>query len=197
MAAAFILIHPAPAQVVVNPQALRQLGGPAPAAKPATPAPERRAVPKPAIVRRPAPHRAVSRLPLPPPPAPVIAAARPALPHPAPKPAPKPQPAAPKPPAPVAIVMPGTSAAPGPRGEAAVKRFLAAPRPRGLRFLVRATAPGVADDPSIARRLALRRGMAVRHMLLKAGIPAERIIVQALGNPPGAPDDRVTLSTLP
>ncbi|EGO95569.1 hypothetical protein APM_1608, partial [Acidiphilium sp. PM] len=39
--------------------------------------------------------------------------------------------------------------------------------------------------------------MAVRHMLLKAGIPAERIIVQALGNPPGAPDDRVTLSTLP
>ena len=129
----------------------------------------------------------------------MVAEARPALPHPAPKaiPTPAPKPPALKPPAPVAIVMSGTSAAPGPGGEAAVKRFLAAPRPRGLRFLVRATAPGVPNDPSIARRLALRRGMAVRHILLKAGIPAERIIVQALGNPPGAPDDRVTLSTLP
>lgn len=66
-----------------------------------------------------------------------------------------------------------------------------------MRFLVRATAPGRADDPSVGRRLALRRGLAVRDLLVASGIPAQRIIVQALGDVPGTPDDRVTLSTLP
>ncbi len=204
-AAAVMLTGPAGAQVVVNPQALRQLGGPAPARNPAV---TRRAMPdrredhriaehrKPAhravrhAVKHPvAAHVAAARLPMPPPPPPVIATRRPAPP-------PKP-PAKPVAPAPLVIVFPGDEATPGPAAAASVRRFLAASRPRGLRFLVRATAPGGSDDPSEARRLALRRGLAVRGMLVAAGIPAQRIIVQALGDAPDAPDDRVTLSTLP
>lgn len=64
-------------------------------------------------------------------------------------------------------------------------------------FIVKATAPGEANDPSLSRRRALDRGMAVRSALRQAGIASDHIIVQALGNPPGMPDNRVVLTEIP
>lgn len=105
----------------------------------------------------------------------------------------------------IAIDFAAGAATPPASAAAAVKGLLG-PRPgtgpgagpeAGTRFLVRATAPGVPGDPSVARRLSLRRGLAVRDILRQSGVPTERIIVQALGDPRGQPTDRVTVTELP
>lgn len=47
-----------------------------------------------------------------------------------------------------------------------------------------ATASGAADDVSTPRRLSLARGLAVRSILIHAGIASTRIYVRAIGVPP-------------
>ncbi|MBB2158782.1 hypothetical protein HLH48_01075 [Gluconacetobacter sacchari] len=47
-----------------------------------------------------------------------------------------------------------------------------------------ATASGAADDVSTPRRLSLMRGLAVRSILMHAGIASTRIYVRAIGVPP-------------
>ena len=64
-------------------------------------------------------------------------------------------------------------------------------------FTIIGTAPGIKNDPSVARRLSLNRALAVRAKLRAAGVSSEHIIVQAMGSPPGQPDDRVTLTQTP
>lgn len=49
------------------------------------------------------------------------------------------------------------------------------------RALVDATASGAANDPSRPRRMALSRGLAVRAVLMNAGIPSTRIYVRVIG----------------
>jgi outer membrane protein OmpA-like peptidoglycan-associated protein len=64
-------------------------------------------------------------------------------------------------------------------------------------FNVAAYAAGVADDPSVARRLALARGLSVRAALLVDGVPSTHIYVRALGASEGdGPSDRVDLTVL-
>jgi outer membrane protein OmpA-like peptidoglycan-associated protein len=64
-------------------------------------------------------------------------------------------------------------------------------------FNVLAYAGGDPDDPSVARRLSLARAIAVRDVLILAGVPSSRIYLRALGSQAGqAPPDRVDLSVL-
>ena len=177
------------AQVTVNQRALEQLGG-APASQPAP-------------VHRP-PVRAyryryhheryhhVRRLPLPPPyvPVPVIAMRPPPLPP-------------PQPPAPpkvvtrvLTFVFPGTAPELPQAAAQRLDRLVAAPGVKSDRFILAATAPGEAGDPSVARRLSLERGLAIQAKLLAAGVPPERILLQALGAVPHQPDDRVTVTQI-
>lgn len=53
------------------------------------------------------------------------------------------------------------------------------------RAILEATASGVPNDPSRPRRMALSRGLAVRAVLMNAGIPSTRIYVRVLGLPSG------------
>lgn len=190
------------AQVVINRQALEQLGG-----KPAAAEHHSEAVRRPAPARHterarerhteraPVRHAARVPLPLPPPPMPRRDDAAARLPQP---PSLPPAPPQPKPaPRRLELRFAGTSSTLDAGASGALGMFMRAKIPAGARFIVQATAPGQPGDPSVARRLALARGMAVREVLRGAGIPPQRIIVQALGNPPGRPDDRVTLTELP
>ena len=71
--------------------------------------------------------------------------------------------------------------------------------PKGdtVTFNVVAFAAGVADDPSIARRVSLSRGLSVRAALMADGVASTRIYVRALGASSGdAPPDRVDLTVL-
>lgn len=61
-------------------------------------------------------------------------------------------------------------------------------------YNVVAYASGKADDPSVARRTALARGLAVRSALLAAGVPSAHIYVRALGTPHSGNPDRVDLT---
>jgi hypothetical protein len=64
-------------------------------------------------------------------------------------------------------------------------------------YNVVAYAAGVADDPSVARRMSLSRGLAVRAALMADGVGSTRIYVRALGAGDGdAPADRVDLTVL-
>lgn len=64
-------------------------------------------------------------------------------------------------------------------------------------YNVVAFAAGVADDPSIARRMSLSRGLSVRAALIADGVPSTRIYVRALGAAVGdGPPDRVDLTVL-
>jgi hypothetical protein len=64
-------------------------------------------------------------------------------------------------------------------------------------FNVVAYAAGIADDPSVARRVSLSRGLSVRAALMADGVPSTRIYVRALGASGGdAPPDRVDLTVL-
>lgn len=174
---------PAWAQVVVNQQALEQLSGKKPPQK-------HPAVPKRRVYRRPY-HRIVRRppppLPLPPPPEPVFAKPPP----------PPPPPAKLAPPRAIMLSFPGTSTALPDGGAAALARFIGKAPDKTMHYVVQAAAPGEASDPSVARRRALDRGLAVRAVLRRAGIGPEHIIVQALGDPPGLPTGRVTLTETP
>jgi outer membrane protein OmpA-like peptidoglycan-associated protein len=64
-------------------------------------------------------------------------------------------------------------------------------------YNVVAYAAGVADDPSVARRMSLSRGLAVRAALMADGVASTRIYIRALGAGDGdAPADRVDLTVL-
>lgn len=58
-----------------------------------------------------------------------------------------------------------------------------------------AYAPGNSDDPSTPRRLSLQRALAVRAVLMKAGLPSARIYPRALGPLGGDQPDRVDIVT--
>jgi outer membrane protein OmpA-like peptidoglycan-associated protein len=71
--------------------------------------------------------------------------------------------------------------------------------PKGdtVTFNVVAYAEGVTDDPSVARRVSLSRGLSVRAALMADGVASTRIYVRALGAGGGdAPADRVDLTVL-
>lgn len=64
-------------------------------------------------------------------------------------------------------------------------------------FSVTAYAAGTPDDPSTARRLSLSRALAVRSVLIHAGVASPRIYVRALGASvpsPGVSPDRVDVA---
>jgi hypothetical protein len=186
--AVFCGMHQASAQIVVNQQALQQLSGRTVVARPKRPVvrrPYRRQVRRPHIR-----HYAIMRpLPLPPPAPPQAV-----LPLPAVAALPPPKPAGPR-----AVTLVFPKAADGLQGTAAqtLTAFIGPKLNTAAHFVVQATAPGVASDPSVARRMALDRGLAVRDVLRRAGVASDHIIVQALGNPPGIVPNHVTLTELP
>ncbi len=68
-----------------------------------------------------------------------------------------------------------------------------------LTIAVTAWAPGVADDPSTPRRLSLDRALAVRAVLINAGIVSERIrtVARGMADLAGGPADRADVLELP
>ena len=184
----------AAAQVKVNPAALAQLAGIAPArpaavvaAKPVSPPPRR-------VVHavKPAPLK-----PLAPPAAPTPAAPMPAKPMPAkPAVAVPPAPAlgtqAPAPVAtPQALVVafaPGSATLPA-GTTAALKPFC---ETRGV-IGIDARAPADPSDPSLAMRLSLARALALRDALTSCGVASQNILPRALGSVPGKNDDEAVL----
>ncbi|MGC9270253.1 hypothetical protein [Acidiphilium sp.] len=170
----------ASAQVTVNPQALRQLAG-----KPAVAPPARPIVARPVrpILRHPIVTTPVRtpKLPLPPPPVTIAAVA----------------PTKPAVPRGVTLLFPDVAVALPPSQSRVLVAFIGRRLNRAAHFVVQATAPGMAGDPSVARRMALNRGLAVRRALRRAGVASDHIIVQALGDPPGIVPDHVTLTEIP
>lgn len=89
-----------------------------------------------------------------------------------------------------------------PASVAALQQLAARVKARpGTPLDLTATAAGTPDDPSTARRLSLERGLAVRAVLLNAGLASTQIYVRAMGTsgPPGPPDrvDVVAENPLP
>lgn len=169
----------------------------APASLPATPAPPSGASGEPRTMTGPRiDPLAVPSAPPPPPvlPPPIVVPVRPER---------------PPPPATVVANAPGTATAiPGglqitfgpdraelsPKTYAALQDMAAAAKP-AAQFTVRAYAAGKPSDPSHARRLSLSRALAVRSVLIHAGIASPRIAVLALGAaPPGPAPDRVDVT---
>ena len=76
------------------------------------------------------------------------------------------------------------------------------PKSDTISYNVLAYAHGTPEDPSTARRLSLARGLAVRSVLMNAGVPSSRIYVRALGavsdngSAGNAPLDRVDIGVL-
>jgi len=196
------------AQVAVNPSALNGLRENHAPAHPVRRAPARRAPVHPVPARREAAPPPIA------PAAPVVPPAPPAKPELPPVIAVPTQRPEPMPVIPMAADAPGgaetipeglrVTFGPGradlnPASVAAIRAY-AAPfeTPNGGTVNVVAYAAGPADDPSTARRLSLDRGLAVRAVLLNAGVVSTRIYVRALGTPPagelaGASQDRVDL----
>ena len=94
-----------------------------------------------------------------------------------------------------------------PASEQALKKLVSrVPASETVSYNVLAYAPGTPEDPSTPRRLSLSRALAVRSVLMDAGVPSTRIYVRALGagtgpggTPPGpanVPADRVDVSVL-
>lgn len=54
------------------------------------------------------------------------------------------------------------------------------------RAMIDAYSSGIADDPSLPRRMALSRGLAARSVLMNAGIPSTRIYLRVIGVPQGS-----------
>jgi outer membrane protein OmpA-like peptidoglycan-associated protein len=72
-----------------------------------------------------------------------------------------------------------------------------APKTETISYNVLAYAPGTPEDPSTSRRLSLARALAVRSVLMEAGVPSTRIYVRALGATAGTgTPDRVDVSVL-
>lgn len=208
---------PAEARITFNRRALEPLGeADLPLPPPPPPGQPPAGPPAPGVPMPGAPHQ------LPPPPPPVPSPARPGLPPIGTVP---PVPALPPPivvptrPPPPAAPVPVEPDAPGratpipdglrltfgpglatmnPDSEAALRDF-ARQAPPGSRFEILAHAAGNPDDPSTPRRLALSRALAVRGVLLAAGIASPRILVRALGPDTGSglPADRADLKRLP
>lgn len=67
-----------------------------------------------------------------------------------------------------------------------------------ISYNVIAYATGQADDPSVARRLSLARGLAVRSALIADGVASTRIYVRAMGSGGGGsgPQDRVDVTVM-
>ncbi len=175
------------AQVEVNQQALQQLSGKPVVTRPVVRRPYRPVVRHP-VVRRPAVMRPLLMRPLPLPPplppasVPVVAAV------------PPPKPAGPRV---VQLLFPSVDAGLPSEAAHALAAFIGPKLNIAAHFVVQATAPGVASDPSVARRMALDRGLAVRDVLRRAGVASDHIIVQALGDPPGIVPNHVTLTEMP
>ncbi len=117
-------------------------------------------------------------------------------------PAPEQPPTAPPPPAPSQPPQtlrvgfaPGQSNLPPSEAGALTELGQAMPRTGTARVEVLAYAPVTEGDASAARRLSLARALAVRSTLAGAGVPADRIIMRALGSPPaeqaGAANDAI------
>ena len=213
-------VTPALAQVTVDLKALEAMP-PAPAPPPSSTPAQRKPNPtKPAIAKKPpakpvdgariahpAPPQPPPRTPPPLPTTPPAAANLTALPTPTPQPGP------PLIPPPVSASAKG-NAVPfagglrvtfgdgagelSPTSEAALKDFLqTVPQSEALTFNVQAYSAGKADDPSTARRLSLSRGLAVRSVLMNAGVPSSRIYIRALGTAFGTgPADRADVTAL-
>ena len=194
----------AAAQVKVDPAALAQLAGIAPArpaavaaAKPVSPPPRRviHAV-KPAPLKplappaAPAPAKPISAKPTPAEPTP--AKPMPAKPAVAVPPAPALGTQAPAPVAtPQALVVafaPGSATLPA-GTTAALKPFC---ETRGV-IGIDARAPADPSDPSLAMRLSLARALALRDALTSCGVASQNILPRALGSVPGKNDDEAVL----
>jgi outer membrane protein OmpA-like peptidoglycan-associated protein len=84
------------------------------------------------------------------------------------------------------------------QASAAALRDFASAAPAGATFTVNAFAAGTPDDPSTPRRLSLSRALAVRGILLGAGVASARILVRSLGASMPAlaagPPDRVDVT---
>jgi outer membrane protein OmpA-like peptidoglycan-associated protein len=212
------------AQVTIDLRALEGLPNtppPPPAASPPPPAPRPAARPAPSSQTAAAASAGSSARPTVPPTAPSTAPSPPPATLPTAAPAtvslapvspPAPQ-ATPVPPPPVSTAS-ATTAAPGnaglrlafkaeesdlsPDANAAIGKLVKAmPRGDTISYNVVAYATGGTDDPSIARRLSLSRGLAVRSALIADGVPSTRIYVRALGAGGGdGPPDRVDLTVL-
>ena len=85
-----------------------------------------------------------------------------------------------------------------PDADAAVGRLVkATPSGDTISYNVIAYAAGRADDPSVARRTSLARGLAVRGALIADGVPSTRIYVRAMGSGGGdGPADRVDVTVM-
>ena len=209
-----LLPQPALAQATIDQRALEPLQKPAatpapPSPQPAKHPPPSRAAPAsatgatathPVSPASPAPPQV--RVPLAPPPAPVLP---PALVVPT-------RPPAPPAPAPVAADAPGTATAIqdglrvtfgegradlNPGTESALRSLAHHATLGDTSFTVAAFAPGVPEDPSTPRRLSLSRALTVRAVLIAAGIPSIRVYVKALGASRGVEDgpaDRVDVT---
>jgi outer membrane protein OmpA-like peptidoglycan-associated protein len=219
---------PALAQATYDPGALDALGGGAASAPAHSGAAKARPQPKPAR-KATAAHPHGPHQSLPPSSGSLAAPGKPATPAPATLPAaPPPAPVLPPPitvpmraaemPPPPAVVPNATGAATreggglrvtfgtgssdlNPATEAAVRALATdPPPPPGSTFAVTSYAAPTPDDPSTARRLSLSRALAVRSVLMHAGIPSPRIYVRALGGAPAeadAPPDRVDIALTP
>ncbi len=190
-------LQTAQAQVRVDPRAIDD-AAPAPKAAPKpAPAPVRPARP---VAPKPPPVAAAP----PPPPQPVVPAYAPVVPV-IPPPIDVPVRAAPPlSPAPVVADAPGEAAKLGAAGlrvsfgvdradlnptvETALNA-LAKTLAADASVSVTAFAPAHGDDQSAPRRLSLARAMAVRSVLLHAGIASPRVILRAQGGVPGAAGD--------
>jgi outer membrane protein OmpA-like peptidoglycan-associated protein len=171
-------------------------------ATPATPTPAGQA----AVPATPAPPVAPPAATLPAAPPPMVAIAP--IPPPVLPSAPTP------PPAPPVSITSATTAAPessgvqltfktgesdlSPEANAALGKLVKATPPGDtISYNVVAYAAGSTDDPSVARRTSLARGLAVRGALIAAGVPSTRIYVRALGSATGdGPPDRVDVTVL-
>ena len=187
------------AQVKINPAALAQLAGIAPArpaavaaAKPVSP-PSRRVIHavKPAPLKplappaAPAPAKPISAKPTPAEPMPakpaVAVPPAPALGTQAPAPMATPQ-------ALVVAFAPGSATLPA-GTTAALKPFC---ETRGV-IGIDARAPADPSDPSLAMRLSLARALALRDALTSCGVASQNILPRALGSVPGKNDDEAVL----
>lgn len=150
---------------------------------------------------------------LPPPPAATLPTAPPPTVALAPVQAPPPPPPSSAPPPPVSATA-ATTAAPesaglqltfkgdesalSPEANAAIGKLVkATPTGNTISYNVVAYAAGSADDPSVARRMSLARGLAVRSALVADGVASTRIYVRALGAAKeGGPPDRVDITVM-
>ena len=95
----------------------------------------------------------------------------------------------------VSIVFEGTESAIGRTAREQIEQFSAEYARKGGRLEIRAFAGPPHDTSSNARRLSLRRALAVRRELIDQGIAAQRIHVKAMGGvADNGPQERVDIS---